>query len=158
MNELAIARALHVLGVVMWIGGVSMVTTILLSAVRAFKTAEERVAFFEQVESRFATQARWTTALVGATGFWMAWRFDLWWRFTDAHYWWMHAMVAVWVIFTLMLFVIEPFFLHKRLLHRAQRNPVGTLSTIQRMHWFLLAISLITILGAVAGSHGGFLG
>ncbi len=158
MNELAIARALHVLGVVMWIGGVSMVTTILLSAVRAFKTAEERVEFFEQVEGRFATQARWTTALVGATGFWMAWRFDLWWRFTDANYWWMHAMVAVWVIFTLMLFIIEPFFLHKRLLHRAQRNPVGTLSTIQRMHWFLLAISLITVLGAVAGSHGGLLG
>lgn len=158
MNELAIARALHVLGVVMWIGGVSMVTTILLSAVRAFKTAQERVEFFEQVEGRFATQARWTTALVGATGFWMAWRFDLWWRFTDVNYWWMHAMVAVWAIFTLMLFMIEPFFLHKRLLHRAQRNPVGTLSTIQRMHWFLLAISLITVLGAVAGSHGGLLG
>jgi uncharacterized membrane protein len=158
MNELAIARALHVLGVVMWIGGVSMVTTILLSAVRAFKTAEERVAFFEQVEGRFATQARWTTALVGATGFWMTWRFDLWWRFTDPNYWWMHAMVTVWVIFTLMLFVVEPFFLHKRLLQRAQRNPVGTLSTIQRMHWFLLAISLITVIGAVAGSHGGLLG
>lgn len=155
MNEFAIARALHVLGVVLWIGGVAMVTTVLLPAVRTFKSAEERVAFFERVEARFATQARWTTALVGVTGFWLTWRFDLWWRFADARHWWMHAMVAVWGIFTLMLFVIEPLFLHKRLQQRAQRDPVGTFAVVQGLHWFLLSISLITIIGAVAGSHGG---
>ena len=30
MNEFAFARVLHVLGVVLWIGGVAMVTTVLL--------------------------------------------------------------------------------------------------------------------------------
>lgn len=34
MNEFALARVLHVLGVVLWIGGVAMVTTVLLPAVR----------------------------------------------------------------------------------------------------------------------------
>lgn len=154
MNEYALARALHVFGVVLWIGGVSMVTTVLLPAVRAFKSPEERVGFFEQVESRFASQARFTTLLVGATGFWMAWRFDFWSRFTEPSYWWMHAMVFVWVVFTLMLFVFEPLFLHRVFRARAQRNPEGTFALVQRMHWLLLAISLVTVLGAVAGSHG----
>lgn len=155
MNEYAIARALHVLGVVFWIGGVAMVTTVLLPAVRRFKSVEERVAFFEQVEGRFARQARWTTALVGLTGFWLTWRFDLWWRFADPAYWWMHAMVAVWAIFTLMLFVIEPFFLRNHTEQQATHDPSGTFRRVQRLHWFLLGISLITIFGAVAGSHGG---
>ena len=155
MNEYALARALHVLGVVFWIGGVAMVTTVLLPAVRSFKSPEERVAFFEQVEGRFARQARWTTALVGITGFWLTWRFDLWWRFADAAYWWMHAMVAVWVIFTLMLFIIEPFFLRNHAAQHAVHDPVGMFRRVQRLHWFLLGISLITILGAVAGAHGG---
>ncbi|HLS81829.1 MAG TPA: hypothetical protein VK025_10535 [Steroidobacter sp.] len=155
MNEYALARALHVLGVVLWIGGVAMVTTVLLPAVRRFKSPEERVAFFEQVEGRFARQARWTTALVGLTGFWLTWRFDLWWRFADPAYWWMHAMVIVWAIFTLMLFVIEPFFLRNHTEHQATHDPVGTFRRVQRLHWFLLAISLITIVGAVAGAHGG---
>ena len=34
MDQLAIARALHVLAVVLWIGGVGFVTTVLLPAVR----------------------------------------------------------------------------------------------------------------------------
>jgi len=157
MNEYALARALHVLGVVLWIGGVAFVTLVLLPAVREFKSAEARVAFFARVAARFATQARWTTALVGATGFWLVWRFDLWWRFVDPAYWWMHAMVIVWAVFTLMLFVLEPLFLHRRFLERAQRDAVGTFESVRRLHWFLLAISLLTIVGAVAGSHGGLL-
>ena len=49
MNEFALARVLHVLGVVLWIGGVAMVTTVLLPSVRRMKTPEERVAFFEEL-------------------------------------------------------------------------------------------------------------
>ena len=74
MNELALARALHVLGVVLWIGGVAMVTTVLLPAVQRYVNPGEKVEFFEQLESRFAAQARWTTALVGVTGFWLTGR------------------------------------------------------------------------------------
>jgi hypothetical protein len=34
-------------------------------------------------------------------------RFDVWNRLWHAAYWWFEAMVAVWLIFTSMLFVIE---------------------------------------------------
>ena len=149
-----IARALHVLAVVVWIGGVAMVTTVLLPAVRRQADPAGRLELFDRLESRFAAQARWTTALAGATGFWLAWRFDMWSRFAELRYWWMHAMVAVWLLFTAMLFVIEPLFLHRRLRERGRRDPAGTLDFIERFHRVLLILSLVTVFGAVAGSHG----
>ena len=156
MEAWGIARALHVLGVVLWIGGVAMVTTVLLPAVARLPEAD-RMGIFERLERRFAAQSRWTTVLVGATGFYLAAQLDLWQRFTQPAYWWMHAMVGVWAVFTLMLFVLEPLFLHRWFAARALRDAAGTLRMIARMHWILLALSLVTVAGAVAGSHGALL-
>lgn len=154
MNEFVFARVLHVLGVVLWIGGVAMVTTVLLPAVAQMKSAAERVEFFECIERRFATQARYTTLLVGLSGFYMVHLLDAWNRFAELRFWWMHAMVLVWLMFTLMLFVLEPLVLQRQLKQRAQRHPEKTFALIQRMHWLLLSLSLIAVAGAVAGSHG----
>ncbi|HWV91044.1 MAG TPA: hypothetical protein VNZ59_13245, partial [Burkholderiales bacterium] len=122
MDTSGIARAIHVLAVVLWIGGVAMVTTVLLPAVRRQIKSGEQLELFQRLESRFAAQARWTTVLAGASGFWLVWRFDLWARFAEPRFWWMHAMVAIWAIFTLMLFVLEPLFLHRRLRERSRRE------------------------------------
>ncbi|HWE75665.1 MAG TPA: hypothetical protein VG328_21075 [Stellaceae bacterium] len=154
MTEMAIALAIHVLAIVLWIGGVAMVTTVLLPAVRKIKAAEERVAFFEQVEGRFAWQARVTTVLAGASGFYMVERLHLWSAFVSLSYWWLDAMAFVWAIFTFMLFVAEPLFLHRWFCEQARRAPEKTFRLIWRLHWALLLLSLITILGAVAGNHG----
>ncbi|MHB0776307.1 hypothetical protein [Halomonas sp. WWR20] len=153
--EFTLARVVHVLAIVFWIGGVAMVTTVLLPAVRRLKSAEERVAFFEKVESRFAMQSRITTLLAGISGFYMLHILG-WQRLAMGAFWWVHAMIAVWGIFTLMLFVIEPLFLHRWLKERAKRAPASTFSMIQSLHWGLLVLSLITIAGAISGSHGWF--
>ena len=154
MAELIIARIIHVLGVVLWIGGVAMVTTVLLPATRRIKSPEERVQFFERIEAGFARQARWTVLITGLSGFYLVYRLDAWGRFQQANYWWMHAMVLIWGLFTLMLFVLEPLWLHLRFERSAQSRPESTFRLIQRLHWLLLLISLLTIAGAVAGSHG----
>lgn len=154
MDEITIARALHVLGVVMWIGGVGMVTTVLLPAVRRLTDPTERIGLFKVIEARFAGQARLSSLLVGASGFYMTWAWDLWDRFDEVAFWWMGAMVAIWLIFTMMLFVLEPLFLHRWFFARSRARPVSTFRIIVGLHWFLLVISLITISGAVAGSHG----
>ena len=153
MEAWGIARALHVLGVVLWIGGVAMVTMVLIPAVERLPEGEA-MDVFERLEHRFAAQSRWTTALVGVTGFYLVQALDLWHRFAEPSYWWMSAMVLVWTIFTLMLFVLEPFVLHRALKARARQDPRGTLRMISSMHWILLALSLVTVAGAVAGSHG----
>ncbi len=124
MNDLAIARTPHVLGVVLWIGGMGFVTTVLLPAVRRLKAPDQRVAFFERVERRFAWQARATTLLVGIPGIYIIWGWNLWARFLSIQYWWMHTMVLVWVVFTAMLFVAEPLFLAKRRKEPGERVPV----------------------------------
>lgn len=154
MEAWTVARVLHVLGVVLWIGGVAMVTTVLLPAAQRLRTAEERVAFFEEIERGFARQSRFTTLLVGASGFYLVHRYDLWERFAQAHYWWMHAMVAVWLAFTLVLFVLEPLLLHRWFVERARTDPEATFRLVRRFHWGMLTVSLVTVAGAVAGSHG----
>lgn len=154
MDDVTIARAIHVLAVVFWIGGVAMVTTVLLPAVRRFKSPDEQVAFFEAVEGRFASQSRLSTLLAGLSGLYMIARLDLWDRFVLASFWWMDAMVLVWLIFTAMLFIAEPLILHRWFLARAKLAPENTFRLIQRLHWTLLMLSLVTILGAVAGAHG----
>ncbi|HUN48219.1 MAG TPA: hypothetical protein VMU85_16935 [Stellaceae bacterium] len=154
MDDVAIARAVHVLAVVLWIGGVGMVTTVVLpAAVRRGSTAA-RLAFFDAIERRFAWQARISVLLAGASGLYMVARLDLWSSFLSADYWWLDAMVAVWTIFALMLFVAEPLFLERWLRARALRAPGPTFALIRGLHWLLLILSLITVFGAVAGSHG----
>lgn len=154
MDDIALARAIHVVTIVLWIGGVAFVTTVVLPAVRRLHTPGERIALFESVERRFAVQARIATALAALTGLYMIYRLDLWYRFAEVEFWWMHAMVGVWLLFSLMLFLAEPLFLHRWFLARAVLAPDSTFQTMQWMHWTLLMVSILTILGAVAGGHG----
>jgi uncharacterized membrane protein len=154
MYDFAVARIIHILSIFLWIGGVAFVTLTLLPAVRKFKSKEERVDFFEKVENRFARQSRITTLLAGLTGFHMVARLNAWERFLDFSFWWMHTMVLVWLIFSILLFVLEPLFLHKKMRERAEKDPEKTFQNIFKMHVVLLLLSLITIIGALAGSHG----
>jgi hypothetical protein len=124
------------------------------AAVRDLHAPAGRVVFFETVERRFGRQARVTTVLAGLSGFYMVVRLGLWDRFLSVEYLWMHAVVAVWLLFTLMLFVAEPLFLHRWLRARANSRPESTFRLIERMQWILLVLSLITLIGAVLGSHG----
>jgi uncharacterized membrane protein len=149
-----IARALHVIGVVLWIGGLAMVTTVLLPAAAKLGEGQDPLAFFERVEHGFGRQARWTTALVGLSGFYLVAALDLWQRFADARYWWMSAMVVIWAVFTLLLFLLEPLVLHRWFAARSRRDAQGTLRLVLRVHRILLVLSFITVAGAVAGSHG----
>jgi len=154
MDNVVIALALHILAVVIWIGGVAMVTMVVLPAVRRGDVGPSRVQVFEAIEQRFAWYARIATVIVALTGFYMTDRLDLWDRFRLAGFWWMHAMVCLWLLFTFVLFVAEPLFLHRWFHARASAAPDAAFALLQRAHWLLLVLSLITILGAVAGSRG----
>lgn len=68
----------------------------------------------------------------------------------------MRAMVAVWAVFTLVLYVSEPLFLHRWYHERTSHDPEGAFCLVRRLHVLLPAVSIITIGGAVIGVHGGF--
>lgn len=154
MNGIALALVVHVVAVVLWIGGVGMVATVLMPEIRRSCPPEQRFAAFHAMERRFAGQARITTVLVGASGLYMVWRLHAWSWFASADTWWMPAMVLIWLIFTLMLFVIEPLFLDRWLTRRAASAPAATFLWMQRLHHVLLGLSLLAIAGAVAGVQG----
>lgn len=155
MDDLAFARALHVLGVVVWIGGVAMATTVAIPATRRGELGADRLAAFHAIERRFVWQARAAVILVGLTGFYMIAKLDLWDRFREpAVFWWMHAMVALWLVFALILFVGEPLVLDRRFPQWVARRPEAAFAWLHRVHAALLTLGLITVFGAVAGSHG----
>lgn len=154
MTDIALARALHVLAVVHWIGGVAMVTLVILPAIARFAEPARRYALFEAVEGRFSGQARISVTVAGLSGFYMTHRLGVWDRFLDPGYWWMHAMVLVWALFTFILFVAEPLFVHERLRRLAAADAPVVFAFMQRSHWLLLALGAITTAAAVLGAHG----
>lgn len=156
MEYFTLARVLHVIAVILWIGGVAMVTTVIIPAVKRLKSKEEQIQTFERIEGRFAIQAKITTLITGVTGFYMIYVLNAWDRYLDYRFWWLHAMTLVWVLFSLVLYVLEPFVLHRLFKSYAKKNPARTFSIMHTFHWVLLMLSLITTAGAVAGAHGWF--
>lgn len=154
MYGLEIGRIFHVLGVVIWIGGVAFVTLVILPTVKKWKSAEDRIELFEKIEHRFIIIAKITSMITGLSGFYMISKLHAWERFLYASYWWMWGMVIVWLIFTLLIFIIEPLFLHKKMMEMAKNDPEKAFKKMQKMHTHLLWLSLLTIVGAVAGSRG----
>ena len=151
MDDLALARALHVLAVIHWIGGLAFVTLVVLPLARSRQA--EALALFAGVERRFSAQVHISVPLAGATGLWMTYRWDLWDRFADPHFWWMTAMFGLWLIFMAVLFVVEPL-AHAGFEKKARQDPAATFRRMSRLHQFLLLLAMLTAFGAVAGAHG----
>lgn len=152
MDDLTLARAVHVASVLLWIGGVAFVTMVAMPAIRRQSAPDRRLADFHKLESGFAWQARIWVLIAGASGFWMVWRGDLWNRFADPAFWWMHAMALLWLVFMAMLFVLEPLFLHRRMMESTAADV--DFSRMEWVHRILTVLGLITVVSAVAGSHG----
>jgi uncharacterized membrane protein len=155
IDDIALARAVHVLALVHWIGGVAAVTTIVLPRARAIADAEEAIASFAAFERRFAPQARISIGLAGLSGVYMLFRLDAWYRFADAAFWWLDLMVAVWLAFALMIYVLEPLGAERRFGDLARRDPRRAFALAGRMHALALAVATIAIAAGVLGAHGG---
>ena len=151
---LTFARVLHVVGVVLWIGGVAFVTTVVIPTLRRVPDGEERLRLFQAIEGRFSVQARVVTLVTGVAGFYMLQGLDAWGRYQDPSFWWIHLMTVVWIVFTLVLFVLEPLFLRDRFTTFAERDSDRAFRLLHRLHALLLTLSLIAIAGGVAGVRG----
>ena len=71
MNEFALAMVIHVLAVVLWVGGVGMVTTVVIPIVRRSPSSANSVDMFEAIQNRFAWLARFMILIAGGSGFYM---------------------------------------------------------------------------------------
>ena len=123
MDDIVIARVLHILTVVHWIGGVARETTGILPAVARLSDPIRRIELFETVEGNFSLQAKFSVTIAGLSGFYMTYRLDVWDPFSDPRFWWMPAMVLVWAVFRFRPVHCGTGF-SARLVQRAARNAI----------------------------------
>jgi uncharacterized membrane protein len=154
IDDLGLARAIHVLGIVHWIGGVATVTTIVLPRARRLTDVAASIAAFESFERRFAPQARISVAATGASGIYMLWRMEAWSRFEWLSFWWLHLMALVWLLFALMLFVLEPLGLDRLFRSYALREKGHAFAVALTLHWLALVVAAVAIGAGILGAHG----
>lgn len=158
LDDLALARAVHVLALVHWIGGVAAVTTIVLPRARRMPDAQAAITAFEDFEGRFAAQARISVLLAGLSGLYMVARLDAWELFRHAAFWWLQLMLAVWFVFALMIYVLEPLAIHRLFHDHALRDKERAFAWAIWLHATALIVSAIAIAAGVLGAHGALAG
>ncbi len=155
MDDVGFARAIHELSVVLWVGGVGFVTTVLMPVIRHTRPPRERLVTFQPFGNFFAWQARISVALAGLSGFYMIYRLDSWDRFGSGQFWWMDAMLGLWLLFAVKLSNLEMLIFGRR--RATLEDPNGrTFASIQRFHEILLVLSLAVVFVSAAGAHGLF--
>jgi uncharacterized membrane protein len=152
MLDLRIAIAIHILSVIWWIGGLAMVTTILLPGLRHGFHPNPGAAIV-YIERHFAPQARAAVLLVGISGVYMLARLKAWGWLGLPQFWWLDAMMGYWFLFALMLFVLEPLGVH-RWMKPAVAVDESRLRRMQHVHALMLMLGLLIVAGAVMGNHG----
>ena len=148
-----LARVLHIIGVVLWIGGVAFLALVVVPALRSLPEPEKNFKIFAAVEGRFKGQAKIITLITGLSGFFMLFWLDAWDRYLDMSFWWVHLMTFIWFFFTLVLFVIEPILIKRNVHEKAMSNPAATFKFVNRMLMVLTTLSMLAILGAIVGVH-----
>jgi hypothetical protein len=68
----------------------------------------------------------------------MMWRLAAWERFKSPSFWWLDLMVAFWVLFALMLFVVEPLWTDRLLRLYMLRDKNRVFSVMTKLHWLAL--------------------
>tara|TARA_B100001245_G_C22868659_1_gene417733 strand:+ start:393 stop:593 length:201 start_codon:yes stop_codon:yes gene_type:complete len=65
LTEFAVAIVIHVLAMVLWVGGVGMVTTVVIPIVKRLPADANTVGMFEAIQKRFAWKAMFMVLIAG---------------------------------------------------------------------------------------------
>ncbi len=142
----------HVIGVIIWIGGVTFVTTVIFPMMEQTEGSLEKALLFQRVEHRFAGMVRWLLAIVGATGFWIlfdAYGFGFLFQERGLG---ILIMIVAWAFYTGVLLS------ERKIFGRIFADPGKidmdrALKIINAMHWFLLAVSFTAVAAGVWFGH-----
>ena len=123
----------HLLTVIVWIGGLAFITILLLPMVVKMQDALQKVLLFQRIEHRFAPMARVFCLIVGITGVVMV-KLAGW----QTLYFTRQGlpllfMTVIWVLWFVMPFGLEPLIV-KKMLDTAERTVVFSLP----VKWHLL--------------------
>lgn len=156
-----IMHIIHVLTVILWIGGLAFVTTLIFPVMVKIPNPLEKVLFFQRIEHRFAPLARIYSAIVGISGFAMFFNLGL----EDVVFAkdgrFLLFMIIVWFFWIILLYGLEPIII-KRLLDNLARQKGEELEIedvfrrVNILHWVLLAVSLAAAASGAIFAHNLF--
>ncbi len=153
-----LVHIVHVLTVILWIGGLAFVTTMVFPLIFRTPDALQKVLLFQRIEHKFAKTARAYNLIVGVSGFIMVvmrgWHRILFTRAGAS----LTVMTAIWVFWFIMLFGLEPIVIKRMLDNMAKGGDKmdidGIFAKLNRMHWVMMAISLVAAAAGIVFAHG----
>ena len=146
--------AVHVLAVVIWIGGVAFVTMTVFPMIMRMEGSLEKVIFFQGMEHRFAKIAKTAVFIAGLTGGWLLYITGEWKVLFTGQGIGPTFMLVVWTLYVLVLLFEAKLF---KLLFsgESQQDTAKVFSRLSIFHWVVLALSLIAVGIGVWAGHGG---
>ncbi len=145
--------AIHVLGVVLWIGGVAFVTIIIFPMIVRMEGSLEKVLFFQGVEHRFAWIGKLCVVIVGLSGACLLSLTDRWGVLFRQNGIGITIMVLVWTFYVLVLLFEGRLF---KIIFKgeAQHDTAKIFFKLSVFHWVVLVLSLLAVVAGVFTEHG----
>lgn len=151
---LTILLIIHVICVIIWIGGVSFVTLVIFPMMYRTEGSLEKALLFQGVEHRFAGMVRWLIAIVGVTGVWILFDRYGFGILTERRGLGIVIMLVAWTLYTTVLLSERKIF--SRIFADPEKIDMDrALRIINGMHWFLLVVSFSAVAAGVWYGHHG---
>ena len=144
--EYVIALTVHIMSVVIWIGGVSFVTLVTFPMIMRMDKSLEMVIMFQGTEHRFGKIAKVMVILAGLSGFYLLNEKGL-----STAVW---IMIFVWAFYASLLFGLERL-IFKKLFGKPgeQADMKKVFNILQWFHWVVLGLSFLAIAAGVYQAH-----
>lgn len=142
-----IALVIHVISVVIWIGGVAFVTMITFPMIQRAENSLEQVMMFQGVEHRFSKIAKVLVILTGLTGLSLLYEkglsFGVW------------VMIVLWTVYAALLFGLEKLIFKKLFSPQTdeQYDTKKVFTILQTFHWIVLLVSFFAIAAGIWTAH-----
>ncbi|MBI5742014.1 MAG: hypothetical protein HZA16_15020 [Nitrospirae bacterium] len=142
-----IALTIHVLSVIIWIGGVSFVTMITFPMIQRANSSLEQVMMFQGTEHRFVKIAKIMVILAGLSG---AYLIKV--KGMSVGSW---IMISVWTFYASLLFGLEKI-LFKQIFAKPTGEELDTkkiFSILQVFHYVILTLSYSAVAAGIFAAH-----
>ena len=140
------ALTIHILSIIIWIGGVSFVTLVTFPMIRRMDKSLEMVMMFQGTEHRFGKIAKAMVILAGLSGFYLIIEKGL-----SVGVW---IMIILWAVYASLLFGLEKL-IFKKLFSKPedQSDMKRVFKFLQVFHWVVLGLSFLGVAAGVYEAH-----
>jgi uncharacterized membrane protein len=144
--DYVIALTVHVVSVVIWIGGVAFVTLVTFPMILRMDKSLEMVMVFQGVEHRFGKIAKVMVILAGLSGFYLIYIKGL-----SPGVW---IMMILWAVYASLLFGLEKMIFKKLFSKPEKQADMKTVfNALQVFHWVVLGLSLFAVAAGIYEAH-----